>query len=85
MSTTVLLRDVVRQARRLPVSKSFHSGATRQGAYDYEHATHMYNLDKMSNRGFKFGAGIFAGVFLGTAIPYVCVLVVPSHVVQGRS
>lgn len=71
MSSMALLRDALRQARRVSVSKSFHSSATRTGGYDYEHATHMYNLDKMSNRGFKFGAGIFAGVFLGTAIPYV--------------
>ena len=71
MSSTALLRDALRQARRVSVSKPFHTSAARSGGYDYEHATHMYNLDKMSNRGFKFGAGIFAGVFLGTAIPCV--------------
>lgn len=73
MSSTALLRDALRQTRRLSVSKSFHSSAARPGSYDYEHAAHMYNLDKMSNRGLKFGAGIFAGVFLGTAIPYVAI------------
>jgi hypothetical protein len=33
----------------------------------------MYDIGSMSNRGLKFGLGIFGGMALGSAIPVIAV------------
>lgn len=75
-----VLREALRQtARRVSSSSTsattrFHTSAkTQMSGYDYEHAPNMYNLDRMSNRGLKFGLGIFGGLAVGTAVPWIAV------------
>ncbi|KAI8107569.1 hypothetical protein M9434_004506 [Picochlorum sp. BPE23] len=70
------VREALRQGRRVLSSseRGYHSSRpAKMGGYDYEHATHMYNLDRMSNPGLKFGLGIAGGVILGVAVPLIAV------------
>jgi hypothetical protein len=70
------LRRSAKTASALGSKKSFHSSPQPKGGHDgpaYEHAEHMYDVRSISNRGLKFGLGIFGGLALGSAIPVIAV------------
>jgi hypothetical protein len=65
-------RIAVRQAGK----RAFTTSSVAKGGHGgpaYEHAEHMYDIGSMSNRGLKFGLGIFGGLGLGCAIPVIAV------------
>mmetsp|Transcript_11055 Transcript_11055/g.30879 ORF Transcript_11055/g.30879 Transcript_11055/m.30879 type:complete len:85 (-) Transcript_11055:1540-1794(-) len=70
------LRSAGRRAGTTARSRNFTASSAKAGGHGgpaYEHAEHMYDIGSMSNKGLKFGLGIFGGLALGCAIPVIAV------------
>ncbi|MED6205886.1 hypothetical protein PIB30_022019 [Stylosanthes scabra] len=67
-------------------SRSFHSTGIKRGGHhepEYMHAKHMYNLDKISNRGLKMSLAVFTGFSIGVAVPVYAVIFQQKKTASG--
>ncbi|KAJ3677877.1 hypothetical protein LUZ60_001680 [Juncus effusus] len=70
-------------------TRGFHSTGSKSMSgghghgYNYEHAKHMYNLDRMKNRPLKMSLGVLTAFSIGVAVPLFAVVFQQKKTASG--